>query len=110
MTVALIFTPDGNCRCNPTFDEYLLTTMIFERATSQLSDYFTEQLDTAIKQELGQDAYQKILDLVGRKPIWNRMVYDKMMVYPCQNILIHDILQNIYGDVGQIFGYVILLE
>lgn len=110
MTVALIFSPDGNCRCNPTFDENLLKMMIFERATNQLSPYMSEQLDKAIKQELGQDAYQKILDLVGRKPTWNRMIYDKKMVYPCQNMLIHDILQDVYGDVGQIFGYVILLE
>lgn len=110
MSAALIFTPEGACNCKANYDEKQNTILFRDMATSQLNDYFSEELDKAIRSELGHDAYQKILDEVGHKPTWRRMIYDKEMVYPCRNILIHDILMSIYGDVGQIFGYVILLE
>lgn len=104
MIAALIFGPNGSFNYVQNLDISCLSTIFQETTVITIDPCFSDKLNRAVIAGIGQDI------LSGKKSIWSRIIYNKGSGDPWINPIIHEILQEVYGDVGEIFGYVYLVE
>lgn len=108
MSVGLIFTSEG-CYCFDRNNTPDLTKLFKEQRINTIPDYHQDDLQQALQEHLG-GRYQEMLTRFDHKPVWKNFIYDKVMVHPWINPISRNILGDTFGDVGEIYGHVILTE
>lgn len=105
---ALLFLADGSCQLANPFSDLDIPTIQKEPYTTYLQLH--NPIDAAIERELGIVKYQEIVNRIGHRPLWSRLIFDKKMNHPILNRIGNEILQDAYGDIGEIYGPIIIAE